>query len=119
LVLDATQADQIREHGGLPGIRNENMLESALARPRNKWAYGDVCDLAELAASYGFALISNHPYLDGNKRIGLLAIATFLGINGREFDASDEEVLTTILAVASGVMSEDKLAAWTRQHLHP
>ena len=110
--------DQIREHGGLPGIRDENALESALARPRQKWAYEER-DIAALAAACGFGLTRNHPYRDGNKRIGFLAIVTFLGINGRELDVTDAEVVTTILALASGNLDEDGLARWIHSHLKP
>jgi death-on-curing protein len=117
LVVDAIQADQLREHGGLPGIRDENALESALARPRQKWAHGKQRDLAALAAAYGFGLVKNHPYRDGNKRVGFLAIATFLGINDRELDATDAEVVTTIVGVAAGAIGEEGLATWIREHL--
>ena len=116
LVVDAIHNDQLREHGGLPGIRDENALESALARPQQKWHYAEESDLAVLAAAYGFGLVKNHPYRDGNKRIGLLAIATFLGINGYEFRASDADVVTQILALADNRISEPELAAWIRTH---
>lgn len=119
LVVDTIQMDQIREHGGLPGIRDENALESALARPRQKWAYAEERDIAALAAAYGFGLARNHPYRDGNKRIGFLAMVTFLGINGWELDVTDADVITTILALASGDLEEDVLARWIRSHLKP
>ena len=114
LVIDAIHADQVREHGGLPGVRDDNALESALARPRQKWHYGEQ-DIAVLAAAYGFGLIRNHPYRDGNKRIGFLAMATFLEINGRDFEATDAELVAEILAVADGSASEDELADWVRR----
>ena len=117
IVLDAVQADQIREHGGLPGPRDENALESALHRPRHKWLYADERDLSVLAAAYGFGLVKNHPYRDGNKRIGFVAMAAFLGINGRELNASDAEVVTEMLALAAGNVSEAQLAAWIRKHM--
>ena len=116
VVVDAIQHDQLREHGGLPGVRDENALESALARPQQKWHYADRPDLAALAAAYGFGLVRNHPYRDGNKRIGFLAIVTFLGMNGRDLVATDAEVVTEILALADGSVSEDELAGWIRQH---
>lgn len=75
--------------------------------------------MAALTAAYGFGLTRNHPYRDGNKRIGFLAIATFLGINGRELDVADAEVVTTILALASGDLEEEALADWIRAHLKP
>jgi death-on-curing protein len=114
VVVDAVQIDQLREHGGLTGIRDENVLESALARPQQKWHYADGADLATLAAAYGFGLVRNHPYRDGNKRIGLLAIATFLGINGYELHATDDEVVAEILALADGRVSEAQLTDWIR-----
>ncbi len=117
VVVDAIHSDQVREHGGRPGLRDENALESALARPPQKWHYADATDLALLAAAYAFGLIRNHPYHDGNKRIGFLAMATFLGVNGCEFDAPDAEVVAEIVAVADGTASEDALADWIRLHL--
>jgi death-on-curing protein len=116
IVVDAIHHDQLREHGGLPGIRDENALESALARPQQKWHYEDKPDLATLAAAYGFGLVKNHPYRDGNKRMGFLAIVTFLGLNGRILRATDAEVVTEILALAAGHVSENQLADWIRQH---
>jgi death on curing protein len=119
VVIDAIHGDQIREHGGLTGLRDESALESSLARPRHKWVYSDERDLATLAAAYGFALVKNHPYRDGNKRVGFLAIATFLGINGHELRAADAEVVTEMIALASGVVSEEELARWIRDRLAP
>lgn len=117
VVVDAIHSDQIREHGGLPGLRDENVLESALARPHQKWHYAGATDIAALGAAYAFGLVRNHPYRDGNKRIGFLAMATFLGINGYEFDASDAEVVAEILALADGEIAEEALADWIRQHI--
>ena len=116
IVVDAIHTEQLREHGGLPGIRDETALESALARPRQKWHYVTKADLPLLAAAYGFGLVKNHPYLDGNKRIGFLAIVTFLGINGHDLDATDSDVVSEIIALADGRVSEDELAGWIRQH---
>ena len=116
LVVDAIHNDQLREHGGLPGVRDENVLESALARPKHKWHYAADTDLATVAAAYGFGLVKNHPYRDGNKRIGLMAIATFLGINGHELRATDADVVTQILALADNRVSEKELADWIRAH---
>ena len=108
--------DQLREHGGLPGIRDENVLESALARPQQKWNYAERVDIATLSAAYGFGLVKNHPYRDGNKRIGFLAVVTFLGVNDHDFGAPDAEVIAEILALADGRLSEDELADWIRAH---
>ena len=118
-VVDAIHADQLRQHGGLTGVRDENALESALARAQQKWSYGEERDLAVLASAYGYGLVRNHPYRDGNKRIGFLALATFLGINGYELDTADADVITTMLALAEGTLSEPQLAKWIRDHLQP
>ena len=103
----------------MAGLREEAALESALARPKQKWAYADTPDLPVLAAAYALGLVRNHPYNDGNKRIGFLALVTFLAINGHDLDATDEEVVTTILAVADGSLTEARLAQWVHDHLRP
>jgi death-on-curing protein len=114
--VDAIHHDQIREHGGRLGVRDENLLESALARPKQKWQYADAADLAALGAAYAFGLVKNHPYFDGNKRIGFLAMLTFLGLNGHNFEASDAEVVAEIIALADGSVTENELASWVRDH---
>jgi death on curing protein len=116
VVVDAIHNDQMREHGGLRGSRDENALESALARPQQKWHYDNATDVPTLAAAYAFGLVKNHPYRDGNKRIGFLAMVTFLGVNGYSFSATDAEVVTQILTLADGSVSEEALADWIRQH---
>jgi death on curing protein len=116
-VVDAIHADQLRQHGGLPGIRDENALESALARPRQKWEYDQDADLALLAAAYAFGFVRNHPYRDGNKRIGFLTLATFLGINNHELDTTDEDVVTTMLALAAGNLTEPQMVGWVRERI--
>jgi death-on-curing protein len=115
--VDAIHADQVRQHGGLPGIRDENVLESALARPRQKWEHDEGADLALLAAAYAFGFVRDHPYRDGNKRIGFLTLATFLGINDRELHTTDEDVVTTMFALAEGGLTESQLADWVRDRL--
>lgn len=117
LVVDAIHHDQIREHGGRPGVRDDNILESALARPRQKWHYGGPVDWPALAAAYAFALVRNHPYFDGNKRTGFLAMVTFLGINGHDFEATDAEVVAEIVALADGSVTEAELTTWIRRHM--
>jgi death-on-curing protein len=114
VVVDAIHTEQIREHGGLPGVRDESALESALARPRQKWHYAQSVDVALLAAAYGFGLVMNHPYRDGNKRIGFLSNVSFLGITGHHLDATDTEVISEMLALADGRVSEEELAEWIR-----
>ena len=115
-VIDAIHSDQIREHGGLAGLRDEHGLEAALARPRQKWHYDAKIDLPSLAAAYAFGLITNHPYRDGNKRIGFLAMVTFLEMHDLRFTATDAEVVAEILAVAAGRRSEQELIVWVRHH---
>jgi death-on-curing protein len=116
IVIDAIHNDQLREHGGLTGIRDENVLESALARPQQKWHYTEQTDVPALAAAYAFGLVKNHPYRDGNKRIGFMAMVTFLGVNGYDLSAPDAEVVAEILALADGTVSEEALADWIRRH---
>ena len=119
VVIDSIHTDVIREHGGLLGLRDDNGLESALSRARHKWLYDRAADLAELAAAYAFGLARNHPYNDGNKRIALLAMLTFLAINGQDVDGDDDDVLTTMLALAAGRLKEAELAAWLRARMVP
>ncbi len=119
LVIEAVHLDQIREHGGLLGIRDENALESALARARQRWTYEPESDLARLAADYAFGICSSHPFRDGNKRISFLAAVMFLGLNGLDLIAPEEEVVETIVALASGKLDEETLAAWIRSRTQP
>jgi death on curing protein len=114
LAVDAIHHDQIREHGGLPAVRDENALESALARPQQRWHYAQDADLPALAAAYAFGLARNHPYRDGNKRIAFLALVVFLELNGLAFDATEVDVVTTIVMLADGRLSEERLADWVR-----
>jgi death-on-curing protein len=114
LVVEAVQFDLIREHGGLPGLRDEHGLEAALARPRQRLAYKAEADLAELAAAYGHGLAASHPFHDGNKRIAFVTMTVFLELNGVELAATEAEVVTVMLALAAGELDEDKLAEWLR-----
>ena len=115
VVVDAIHDEQLREHGGLPGVREQNVLESALARPQQKWHYAERTDVPGLAAASAFGLVKDHPYRDWNKRIGFLAMVTFLGLNDYHFDTADADVVATILALAEGHISEEALANWIRQ----
>ena len=117
VVVEAVQLDLVREHGGMSGLRDENGLESALARPRQRRAYKPEADLAELAAAYGHGLAANHPFNDGNKRIAFLVMAVFLELNGRELSAPETEVVTVMLAEAAGELDEEGLASWLRSRL--
>ncbi len=102
--------------GGMPGIRDEGMLESALASPRNRLAYEPGVEQSRLAAAYGFGLARNHPFLDGNKRIAVLAVAVFLSLNGRRFDPDETDEVRTVLALAAGELDEDALARWIEEN---
>ena len=117
LIVEAIHFDQLRLHGGLPGIRDDNALESALARPQNRRLYDSTSDLAAVAAAYGYGLVTSHPFTDGNKRVGFLAMYVFLGLNGLEIEADEIEVVDLMVAVADGRYSEEKLAAWLREHV--
>lgn len=108
--------EQLAEHGGAAGIRDQSMLESALARPHNLIAYGEP-DVADLAASYAFGIARNHPFVDGNKRTALVVSETFLMLNGYTLTATDAEVVVAFLALAAGELSVDELADWFRGHI--
>ena len=117
-VLHAVHEEQLAEHGGASGTRDAGLFASALARPENLAAYGEP-DAAALAAAYGWGLARNHPFVDGNKRTAFIATELFLVLNGFELTADDAACVLTMLAVASGEMSEDTFAAWIRAHLQP
>lgn len=109
---------QLAEHGGSSGVRDKTLLDSALARPQQRLAYGDPPpDLAELGASLAFGLARNHPFVDGNKRTAHVAYRTFLLLNGAELRATDEEKFINILALAEGSLAEADFAAWLRDRL--
>lgn len=114
-VVLAVHDEQLAEHGGQPGVRDMGLLESALARPRNQYAYGET-SIARLAASYAFGLSRNHPFLDGNKRTSLVVAELFLALNGLELAVSDAECVTTFLALAAGDLTEEELAGWIGSH---
>ncbi len=118
LVL-AVHADQVKAHGGSPGLRDKGLLDSALSRPRNRFGYESGSDLCGLAASYGFGIAKNHPFIDGNKRVAFQAMYLFLGLNGLRIDAPEEEVVVLILALASGELGEPELATLLRNHTSP
>lgn len=114
-VVLAIHDEQLAEHGGLSGVRDLGLLQSALLRPINRAAYGDP-DVADLAAAYAFGIIRNHPFLDGNKRVGFVAAAAFLLDHGYEITAEDTAILTEVLRLSDGTMTEDAFAAWLRQN---
>jgi death-on-curing protein len=118
-LIEILHADQINEHGGSLGVRDSGLLESALARPMHRWTYESNVDVAALAAAYGYGIARNHPFTDGNKRAALMAIYTFLAINGFELEAPEPETVTVMLALADGSFTEDELAHWIRSRLIP
>ncbi len=112
----AMQETLIREYGGSGGVRDEGLLESALARPQNQTAYGDPT-LAEMAAAYAFGIARNHPFVDGNKRTALMAAYAFLRMNGLRLNAPEVEAATVIRDLAAGEIGEEELAAWITANL--
>jgi death-on-curing protein len=117
LVADTVQHDLIGMHGGLPGLRDEQLLESALARPRQLWSFGERTDIPSLAAAYAFGIARNHPYHDGNKRVAFVLTAVFAELNGFELEAPETEVVEVMLRLAAGTIEEDALADWLRRRL--
>lgn len=107
---------QLAEHGGSSGVRDDTLLESALARPQQQLAYGEP-DLASLAASLAFGRARNHPFVDGNKRTAAVACETFIELNGGELVAEDVELFTQYIALAEGKLKEPDFAAWLREHI--
>ena len=110
--------ESLAEHGGAPGLRDEGLLQSALARPLNLVAYGQP-DIAALAAAYGVGLAKNHPFVDGNKRAAFLAAGLFLALNGQRLVATQALATLTMLEVAASVIDEQAFALWIREHLKP
>jgi death-on-curing protein len=117
MMVGAIHFDQLQRHGGPQGVRDEGVIQSALARPRNKWAYEPQPDLATLAAAYGFGLTRNHGFIDGHKRVAFMAMYVFLGLNGHEIKASEAAVVVVMREVAASTRTEEDLAAWIRENL--
>jgi death on curing protein len=111
-MIVAIHDEQLTIHGGASGLRDEGMLESALD---HRWAY-EKAELAELAAAYAFGIARNHPFVDGNKRTSLLALYTFLGVNGIDFIVPEAEAAAIILSLAAGEVSEESLTRWIRDN---
>ncbi len=116
-IILAIHEEQLAQHGGRIGIRDEGLLNSALTRPIDRAAYDPDVDIATLAAAYAFGLAKNHPFLDGNKRTAYVAMELFLLDNGFALVSSDEESLLTMLRLAAGEMGEDEYAAWIRGNI--
>lgn len=110
-------AKSLARFGGLEGLRDAGLLDSALARPRHAFHYDDLRDDAALAASYAFGLGKNHPFADGNKRMAFMAAGLFLGINGWELNADPVDAIRAVQALASGEIAEEAFAAWLRLHM--
>jgi death on curing protein len=110
--------EQLALFGGPAGVRDMGLLESALARPINRFAYGDT-DLAALAAAYAFGLARNHPFIDGNKRTAFAALIVFLGLNGLRLSVEPPHATASVLALAAGEVEEDVFASWVRDHVIP
>ncbi len=106
----------IAEHGGAPGTRDANLLESAIARARNLYEY-EKADVYRMAAAYAFGIARNHPFVDGNKRTALMAMYTFLGLNGAELTATEEDAYDVIIRLAAGKLDEVELAEWVRANV--
>jgi len=114
----AIHTSQIREHGGASGIRDEGLLESALARPQHHWSYTRAT-VPQLAAICALALAKNHPFVDGNKRTAFVALELFLGMNGHEFVATDADSVVMMLRVASSDVSDEDFGAWVADNSRP
>ena len=117
-VLLLLHDESLAEHGGAPGLRDEGLLDSALARPVNLALY-EKPDIADLTASYGVGLAKNHAFIDGNKRAAFLAVGLFLAINGSRLRASQADATLKVMAVAAGAMDESTFAQWIRDHIQP
>jgi death on curing protein len=117
IVLDF-HAEQLAVFGGADGLRDRGLLESALARPINKFAYGEQ-SIAALAAAYGFGISPNHPFIDGNKRTALASMIVFLGLNGLDLDVPPEAATVMVLSLAAGETTEELLAQWLADSVVP
>jgi death on curing protein len=114
-IVKAIQIDQLRQHGGSAGIRDENLLSASLARPLHLFNYSNP-SLFQLAAAYGFAITKNHPFIDGNKRTDFMAMYVFLGLNNYELDGPESEVVLMMERLASGEESQESLAIWLENY---
>jgi death on curing protein len=117
-IVLAVDDEQLAEHGGPSGLRDEARLDSALARPQNLLAYGDP-DIAALAAAYAFGIARGHAFVDGNKRTSLVVTELFLALNGHELGADDADCVAVWLEIAAGTVSEEQFAGWLRERIVP
>jgi death-on-curing protein len=114
-LVRAMHSKALARHGGADGVRDAGLLESALARPLNRAAYGDA-DPLELGALYAIAIARNHPFIDGNKRTAYLALEVFLALNGIKLLSTDAESVVAMLALAAGALTDDEFILWVREH---
>ena len=112
-------SESLAEHGGVDGIRDEGLLESALCRPLNLYNYEQETDIAKLAAAYGFGIVRNHPFVDGNKRAVFLAVGLFLALNGFNLQVTQLEATQTMLVLPSGELSENDFSQWLKVSIQP
>lgn len=115
-MVQAAHAESVATHGGSAELRDLGLLESALDRPRNLHAYGEHPTIFELAAAYCGGIVRNHPFVDGNKRAGVLAAVMFLDLNGYAFRPNEAEAYTIVMALAAGEIDEETLAAWIAEN---
>jgi death-on-curing protein len=115
-IVERIHEEQIREHGGEHGVRDKSLLQPALSRPKNTFAYDKRADLIELAADYTFGIARNHPFVDGNKRSAFLAAFVFLDLNDLMLEAEEPEVVAIVVALSSGDIGRDEFATWLRKH---
>jgi death-on-curing protein len=115
-IVLAIHDDLLAQHGGLFGLRDTGLFESALARPRHRWEYGEAEDLFDCAASYGFGIAKNDAFNDGNKRTAFQSMYTFLGLNGLELNATEIDAVKVMIGVANGSIPEKRLATWLRDN---
>lgn len=118
-MISMLHSAQVGEHGGGRGVRDEALIESALARPYHRWQYEADADLFTIAAAYGYGLTKNHGFIDGNKRVGFMAAYVFLGMNGFDLEAPEPDVVLTMLDLASDDLTENQFGQWLRAHAIP
>jgi death-on-curing protein len=119
MMVEAFHGESIARFGGTDGIRDEGLLESALAKPQNQFSYRPEATVFELAAAYGIGIVGNHPFVDGNKRAGLLAAQVFLALNGYRLEPEEAEIVHIIVGLAAGEVDESELANWLQDNSKP
>ncbi|MBC6430047.1 type II toxin-antitoxin system death-on-curing family toxin [Nostoc sp. HG1] len=116
-VIKAMHEEQLAEHGGLPGIRDRNLLLASLDRPKNLFAYGETTStIFELAAAYAYAFAKNHAFIDGNKRVAFVSMATFLILNGYSLEVPEKEVVLMIKRLSTDQETQDSIADWIQEN---